>query len=118
MSTSSTSSYYSPLAGKIPTSPGCSAISVKVAKLLDHTNTWKIVPQWYMDQRPQNPASVYGAVHLARLFGKILKKKINSDSAKTKNKSILYLQLNYQTFCTLLINQKRKISQGYYQKRK
>lgn len=72
---SSTSSYYSPLAGKIPTSPGCSAISVKVAKLIDHTNTWKIVPQWYMDQRPQNPASVYGAVHLARLFGEFYKNK-------------------------------------------
>lgn len=71
MSTSSTSSYYSPLVGKIPTSPGCSAINVKVAKLIDHTNTWKMVPQWYMDERPHNPAAIYGAVHLARLFVKL-----------------------------------------------
>lgn len=70
MSTSSTSSYYSPLVGKIPTSTGCSAINIKVAKLVDHTNTWKVVPPSYLDERPHNPAAIYGAVHLARLFGK------------------------------------------------
>ncbi|KAK6641788.1 hypothetical protein RUM44_013503 [Polyplax serrata] len=69
-STSSTSSYYSPLVRKISRT-GCGAINVKIAKLIDHAGSWKIVPETYLEEKPQNPSSIYGAVHLARLFVKL-----------------------------------------------
>ncbi|KAL0275764.1 UNVERIFIED_CONTAM: hypothetical protein PYX00_003524 [Menopon gallinae] len=71
LSTSSTSSYYSPLLGKASTHSTCNVVNVKIAKLIDHNNSWKIVPQTYLDDKPQHPATVYGAIHLARLFVKL-----------------------------------------------
>lgn len=70
LSTSSTSSYYSPLLGKASAHSTCNVVNAKVAKLIDHNNSWKIVPQSYLDDKPQHPATIYGAIHLARLFGK------------------------------------------------
>ncbi|EEB17910.1 conserved hypothetical protein [Pediculus humanus corporis] len=70
-STSSTSSYYSPLVRKITTKSSCVAVNVKIAKLMDHASSWKIVPESYLNEKPRNPSTLYGAVHLARLFVKL-----------------------------------------------
>lgn len=66
-SCSSTSSYFPPLTGNA--GHFSSQLSPEMANLLSLCSSWRLVSDEYLSEYPRNPSSVFGAIHLARLFG-------------------------------------------------
>lgn len=45
---------------------------------MNHIQAWKLVPQSLYAQEPASPSLIYGAVHIARLFGKLVESVLNT----------------------------------------